>query len=415
VTEDGSIFVESSGPTSVFMMVMHRETHHEETGGERMDRKLADWIALNMVRGIGPRMANQLLQDFGTPAKVLTASPRQLAAAGLKPETIEEVRGGEALAKALVELERLESLGIDLLVLSDEDYPSLLREIHDPPIVLYLRGAWREALQQPCLAMVGSRRSSSYGGNAAQSLARELAGSQVTIVSGLARGIDAAAHRGALEVGGRTIAVVGTGLERTYPPEHRRLAEEIVAGSGAILSEFPLGTPPLPQNFPYRNRILSGLSFGVLIVEAAEHSGSLITARLATEQGRDVFAVPGNITSQTSFGPNYLIKDGAKLIQCGRDILEELPRSLRDARLGSGDLPTSDSDGATAQREFDAILLSEDERRIMELLSPDAPAHIDQLLLSSGFSPSTMMAVLLALEMKDRILQLPGKSFLRRF
>jgi len=375
-----------------------------------MRTNLVDWVALNMVRGIGPRLANQLLDRFGTPSDILTASRQQLEAAGLKGETILELKGGETLAKANAEVERLEPLGIDLVVLADEDYPALLREIHDPPIVLYLRGAWRESLRQPCLAVVGSRRSSSYGNNAAQSLARELAASHLTIVSGLARGIDAAAHRGALEAAGRTIAVVGTGLETTYPPEHQKLAEEILAASGSLLSEFPLGTPPLPQNFPYRNRILSGLSFGVLIVEAAEHSGSLITARLASEQGRDVFAVPGNITSQTSFGPNYLIKDGAKLIQCGRDVLEELPRAMRDPLLFPREAPT----GSPPERAIEPLLLTEEEGLVLALLTPDAPAHIDQLLLSTGLSPSVMMSVLLALEMKDRILQLPGKSFLRR-
>ena len=379
-----------------------------------MRTNLVDWVALNMVRGIGPRLANQLLDRFGTPSDILTASRQQLEAAGLKGETIQELKGGETLAKANAEVERLEPLGIDLVVLADEDYPALLREIHDPPIVLYLRGAWRESLRQPCLAVVGSRRSSSYGNNAAQSLARELAASHLTIVSGLARGIDAAAHRGALEAAGRTIAVVGTGLETTYPPEHQKLAEEILAASGALLSEFPLGTPPLPQNFPYRNRILSGLSFGVLIVEAAEHSGSLITARLAYEQGRDVFAVPGNITSQTSFGPNYLIKDGAKLIQCGRDVLEELPRTMHDPLLFPREARTGSSVASLPERALEPLLLTEEEGLVLALLTPDAPAHIDQLLLSTGLSPSVMMSVLLALEMKDRIIQLPGKSFLRR-
>src|SRR5205085_12050648 len=192
------------------------------------------------------------------------------------------------LEKANAEIERLEQLNARVITLEDEDYPGLLREIHDPPIALYVRGDLTKAYAQPCLAIVGSRRCSTYGVNAAQLLARELAANGITIVSGLARGIDAAAHRGALEVaetGAQTIAIVGTGLETTYPKEHKKLEAQIIA-SGAVLSEFPLGTPPLPQNFPYRNRILSGLCFGVLVVEAAEHSGSLITARLAYEQSR---------------------------------------------------------------------------------------------------------------------------------
>ena len=377
-----------------------------------MRADVADWVALNMIRGIGPRLANQLLKQFGNPSNVFTASRLALEKAGLKPETIRELHDSEILGKANAEIERLDALGIGLIVLEDEAYPALLREIHDPPLVLYGRGDWEEAWSRPCLAIVGSRRCSSYGINAARSLARELAGSGLTIVSGLARGIDAAAHRGALEAGGKTIAVVGTGLESTYPREHGKMAEEIAA-TGALISEFPLGTPPLPQNFPYRNRILSGLCFGVLIVEAAEHSGSLITARLAYEQGRDVFAVPGNITSQTSFGPNYLIKDGAKLIQCGRDVIEELPRRLKEAMLGLRPLE-SETDERNSQPDFETILLSGSERQILDLLSADVPAHIDQLLIASGLSSPEMMNALLGLEMKDRIKQLPGKSFIRR-
>lgn len=368
----------------------------------------ADWVALNMVRGIGPRSANQLLREFGTPSNVFTASRLALERSGLKPETIRDLHAREVLVRADEEIERLVPLGIELLTLGDPDYPALLREIPDPPLVLYLRGRWREAIAQPCLAVVGSRRSSSYGINAAASLARDLAAQGLTIVSGLARGIDAAAHRGALEGAGLTLAVVGTGLDTTYPAEHHPLSREIAA-AGALISEFPLGTPPLPQNFPYRNRILSGLCFAVLIVEAAEHSGSLITARMAAEQGRDVYAVPGNITSQTSFGPNYLIKDGAKLIQCARDVLEELPTDLRQRLLGLSAHPDQ-----AVQTNIDSVILTPAEQLVIDLLSADAPAHIDQLLLASQLSSPEMMNALLGLEMKDRIIQLPGKSFLRR-
>ena len=368
----------------------------------------ADWVALNMVRGIGPRSANQLLREFGTPSNVFTASRLALERSGLKPETIRDLHDREVLVRADEEIERLAPLGIELLTLGDPDYPALLREIPDPPLVLYLRGRWREAIAQPCLAVVGSRRSSSYGINAAASLARDLAAQGLTIVSGLARGIDAAAHRGALEGAGLTLAVVGTGLDTTYPAEHHPLSREIAA-AGALISEFPLGTPPLPQNFPYRNRILSGLCFAVLIVEAAEHSGSLITARMAAEQGRDVYAVPGNITSQTSFGPNYLIKDGAKLIQCARDVLEELPTDLRQHLLGLSAHPDQ-----AVQTNIDSVILTPAEQLVIDLLSADAPAHIDQLLLASQLSSPEMMNALLGLEMKDRIIQLPGKSFLRR-
>jgi DNA processing protein len=385
-----------------------------------MRADLADWIALNMIRGIGPRTANQLIDRFGSPAQVFAASRLSLGKEGLKSETIQELHDSEILEKANAEIERLERLSAVVITLEDEDYPPLLREIYDPPIALYVRGDLKRACARPCLAVVGSRRSSTYGVNAALSLSRDLAQNGLTIVSGLARGIDAAAHRGALEVareaaresGGLTIAVVGTGLETTYPKEHKKLEDEIAA-SGAVISEFPLGTPPLPQNFPYRNRVLSGLCFGVLIVEAAEHSGSLITARLAYEQGREVFAVPGNITSQTSFGPNFLIKDGAKLVQQWRDVVEELPRDVRERILGVN-RPKGDDAQSNVQPMFETVAFSDDERKLLDMITADAPSHIDQLLISSGMNSSDLMTALLGLQMKDRIRELPGKSYIKR-
>jgi DNA processing protein len=393
-----------------------------------MRADLADWIALNMIRGIGPRTANQLINCFGSPAQIFAASRLSLEKEGLKPETIRELHNSEILEKANAEIERLERLGAVVITLEDEDYPLLLREIYDPPIALYVRGDLKKACARPCLAVVGSRRSSTYGVNAALSLPRDLARNGLTIVSGLARGIDAAAHRGALEVAGEsakesskeigekikglTVAVVGTGLETIYPKEHKKLEDEIAA-SGAVISEFPLGTPPLPQNFPYRNRVLSGLCLGVLIVEAAEHSGSLITARMAYEQGREVFAVPGNITSQTSFGPNFLIKDGAKLVQHWRDIVEELPRDVKDGIL-SVDRPKSGAATSNVQPMFETVAMSDDERTLLNLITADAPSHIDQLLISSGMNSPALMSALLELQMKDRIRELPGKSYIKR-
>lgn len=377
-----------------------------------MRADLADWIALNMVRGVGPRTANQLLSRYGSPAGVFAASRLALQKEGLKPETIQELQDSSILEKANAEIERLEKLNAQVITLEDDQYPDLLREIHDPPIALYVRGDLQKALERPALAVVGSRRCSTYGVNVAESLSRDLASHGLTIVSGLARGIDAGAHRGALETNGQTIAVVGTGLETTYPKEHKKLEEQIIA-NGAVVSEFPLGTPPLPQNFPYRNRILSGLCFGVLIVEASEHSGSLITARLAYEQGREVFAVPGNITSQTSFGPNFLIKDGAKLVQIWRDVVDELPREAKEKLFGI-ERPATSNAKSNVQPIFEAVDLSDGERKILEILSVDVPAHIDQLLISSEMTSSDLMTALLGLEMKDRIRQLPGKSFIKR-
>jgi DNA processing protein len=377
-----------------------------------MRADLADWIALNMIRGIGPRTANLLLDHFGAPANVFAASRLTLEALGLKPATVSELQDSEILERANREIERLEQLNVTVITLEDVNYPTWLREIYDPPIALYVRGDLDAACHRPCLAVVGSRRCSTYGANAATSLARDLAGEGVTIVSGLARGIDGAAHRGALEAKGRTIAVIGTGIDIIYPKEHARLADEI-ASSGAIISEFPLDTPPLAQNFPYRNRVLSGLCLGVLVVEAAEHSGSLITARLAQEQGREVFAVPGNITSQTSFGPNYLIKDGAKLVQHWRDVIEEFPREMKEKIVGVERTAEAGS-SLSSQPAFEAVELSETERAVFTLLAADVPSHIDQLLMTSGLRSPELMNALLGLEMKDRIKQLPGKCFIKR-
>ena len=373
---------------------------------------LADWIALNMIRGIGPRTANLLLDRFGSPANVFASSRETLLAEGLKPATIEQLHDTEILDKAQAEIERLEAFGAQVITLADETYPQMLREIYDPPIALYIQGDLNAALASPAIAVVGSRRCSTYGTNAANFLARELAAHGVTIVSGLARGIDGAAHRGALEAGGKTVGVIGTGLDVIYPKEHKKLAEELIA-TGAIVSEFPLGTPPLAQNFPYRNRVISGLCLGVLVVEASEHSGSLITARLASEQGREVFAVPGNITSQTSFGPNYLIKDGAKLVQHWRDVIEEFPQQIKEALLGVE--PSSKTKDITPiQPAFEEVALSPNEQKLLALLAADVASHIDELLLSSGLSSPELTSALLGLEMKDRIKALPGKCFVKR-
>jgi len=373
----------------------------------RTDRKL-DWIALSLASGIGARTAGVLIDRFGSPGAVLDALPRELEIAGLKSEVIDDFNAGELRQKAEDQLQRLEKLGATILTLEDADYPALLRETYDPPIVLYVRGDFQGALAQPCIAVVGSRRCSTYGRNAAERLSRDLAAHCLTIVSGLARGIDTAAHTGALEGGGKTVAVMGTGLDDIYPKENRQLAEKICE-NGALLTEFPLGTPPVSQNFPFRNRVISGISLGVMVVEAAERSGSLITARLSYEQGREVFAVPGNITSSKSFGPNYLIKDGAKLVQIWQDVVEELPRDIKEKILSR----QLSAEAEEKQLEFE-IVLSPEEQQLLHLLSFDEPVHIDNLLVKSGLGPPSLMGALLSLEMKDKIRQLPGKSFVRK-
>lgn len=375
---------------------------------------MRDWIALNMTPGIGPRAMTKLLERFGA-AEVVFGAPRaELEQLRLRPETIESIIARDQHDEAAQELEQVRALGADILILDDGMYPALLREIADPPITLYVQGEWAACLEQPCIGVVGSRRCSTYGQNAATMLARDLAAHNVTVISGLARGIDAAAHRGALEAGGRTVAVMGTGLDKVYPREHQKLAEEILAGGGALVSEFPLQTPPTPQNFPYRNRVISGLSLGVVLVEAAENSGSLITARLALEQGREVFAVPGNITSKNSFGTNYLIKGaGAKLVQQWQDVAAELPGEIA-AKLLPPELNKKKTGAASVQMLLAPSDLSESEAAIWQLLSADEPAHIDALAETSRLSVPELMGALMRLEMRELIKQLPGKSFVRK-
>jgi DNA processing protein len=372
------------------------------------DSLLRDWLALSFVTGVGSRTAAMLIDRFGSPAACFEASDRDLASAGLQSDSIESLHESELRVRAERDLVELAGLGARVVTLADENYPALLRETYDPPIVLYVRGDLDRSLNQPAVAIVGSRRCSTYGRNVAEMLARELAARGITVISGLARGIDGAAHRGALEGNGLTIGVMATGVDDVYPKENRRIAEQILR-QGALASEFPLRTPPLSQNFPFRNRVISGLALGVMVVEGAERSGSLITARLAYEQGRDVFAVPGNITSGKSFGPNYLIKDGAKLVQTWRDVVEELPREIKTRILSAerGDLTQT-------QMAIDVVSLSDGERRVLGLLKYDEATHIDQLIGSAGMNPGQLMDALLRLEMGDRVRQLPGKCFVRR-
>lgn len=376
---------------------------------------IRDWVSLNMTPGIGPRAAAKLLERFGSAEAVYSATRAELEKLRLLPEAVESIIARDLFTRAEAEIESVRRLGADLLILDDGVYPALLREIYDPPITIYVKGAWEACLDQPCVAVVGSRRCSTYGQNAALMLARDLAQRGVTVVSGFARGIDAAAHRGALEGGGRTVAVLGTGMGEYYPRDHKRLADEIIDRGGAIVTQFPLGTPPVAENFPYRNRIISGLSLGVVVVEAAENSGSLITARLAIEQNREVFAVPGNITSRNSFGTNYLIKGaGAKLVQQWQDIAAELPPQIA-ARL----LPPPFGDKKKEKSLADQLTLvprglSGSETLVLKLLTADTPAHIDMLVEGSKLSISDLTAALLSLEVRELIRALPGRCFVRK-
>ena len=374
---------------------------------------MLEWIALNMTPGVGPRAAARLLERFGSAEGVYGALRAELERLRLRPEAVESIVLKDRHAEAARELERLRAIeGAEVLILDDGAYPALLKEIPDPPVTLYVRGAWAECLEAPCVGVVGSRRASTYGQNVALMLGRDLAARGVTVVSGLARGIDAAAHRGALEAGGRTVAVLGTGIDEVYPRDHRKLAAEILGRCGALVSQFPLATPPVAENFPYRNRIISGLSLGVVVVEASEKSGSLITARLAMEQNREVYAVPGNVTSKNSFGTNYLIKSaGAKLVQTWQDVVSEFPADLAARILPPG--LKGEGEGTNAGGAAPADLTAA-ERAVLKLIPADGPAHIDALAEASGLAASELAAALLGLELRELVRPLPGKCFVRK-
>lgn len=366
-----------------------------------------------MTQGVGPRVATKLLERFGSADGVFHARRTELESLRIRPETIDSIIAKEFHDKAETELDRVKQLGGDILILDDGSYPNLLREIADPPITLYVRGDWQGCFDLPGVGVIGSRMCSTYGENASEMLARDLGSRGICVISGLARGIDTAAHKGAIRGQGKTIAVLGTGIDGVYPKENRRLVDDILESGGAVVSQFPLGTPPLKDNFPYRNRIISGLSLGVLIIEASERSGSLITARLAMEQDREVMAVPGNITSANSYGTNYLIKCGAKLVQQWQDVVAELPSEVSAAILP----PMIEEPGngkASKQQQLVPADLSDHELKIWSLLSPDDPVHIDSLLETSGLSFGDLNASLVGLDIRDLIRVLPGKFYARR-
>ncbi len=354
------------------------------------------WIGLKAVPGIGNVTFRRLLERFGSPRSVLSASSAELATVrGVTQPAIDAIGSGGWQRFAEEECLRLRSSGASLLLFTSAEYPKSLFQIPDPPPFLYLRGELRS--RELAVAVVGSRRGTSYGLLTTGRLAEGLARHGVAVISGMARGVDTAAHKGALRVGGRTIGVLGCGIDKIYPPENRSLFAEM-AERGALVSEFPLGTLPLAENFPRRNRIISGLSHGVLVVEAAENSGSLITAQYALEQGRDVFAVPGNITFASCKGTNRLIKQGAKLVDCVEDILEELPGYEPPAA------------GIPATPKPAAFALTPKEAGIYELLAR-SPLHIDDIISQTELTAGEVSSMLLHLELKGALVPLPGKHY----
>jgi len=349
--------------------------------------------------------------------RLFEASLTELEGLGMPAQSAQFCFEGKARAAALDEMRRVVEAGGEILTPEDEAYPERLREIYDPPAVLWIRGNV-ELLARPGIAVVGTRHPSPYGSGMAEMLSRDLANRRLVILSGMARGVDTAAHKGALDAGGKTVAVWGTGIDVIYPKENKKLAENIIASGGTIVSEYPLGTFPAPQNFPIRNRILSGMSVGVLVIEAAEYSGTRITARCAMDQNRDVYAVPGNVTNKNAWGPNTLIKQGAKLTATWEDVWEDLPSHVRlqlEAEIGVNG--GSESKGGGSASLFNETPLPEHERIVLEKLRHDEATQLDDLMerLEAELGSAEVFTALFELEIAGRVKQLPGKNYVRAF
>ncbi|HPL09883.1 MAG TPA: DNA-processing protein DprA [Smithellaceae bacterium] len=379
------------------------------------------WLALKSLEGVGNTLVGPLLERFGSPASVFSAPVHELAGVrGMSRKIAEAILAFSDWDGILRQIDGLNQAGFRVVTFLDECYPKNLLNMYDRPALLYVAGVLNS--DDISIAVVGSRHASTYGRYTTDRISRELALRGVTIVSGMARGIDSCAHRGALAAKGRTIAVLGSGLDVIYPPENKKLFDAIVQ-QGAVISEYPPGTQPLPFHFPARNRIISGISYGVLVVEAGEKSGSLITAKLAMEQGREVFAIPGPIDSASSRGANHLIKQGAKLIDSVDDILEEiLPQLERTARepvspdrkatqTGS-EQPYPQKNGvperAVLEKNVETLLPT--DRKILKAIA-DGKTHADDIIQETGIPPAEAMGALMRLELQGRVLQHPGKLF----
>src|SRR5436190_16042059 len=334
------------------------------------------WLALTLTPAMGPIRGHRLVQQFGGVERVFSASLTELEAAGLPAASAQSIALGKSFSQAEEEFMKARDVGAEIISFEDEHYPARLKQIYDPPLALYVRGNG-ELLAEPSMGVVGTRHPTPYGMGMAERLSNDLASRGLVIVSGMARGVDTHAHRGALKGKGRTLAVWGTGIDVPYPRDNRRIAEAIIAAGGALVTEFSVGTFAAPQNFPIRNRIISGLSLGVLVVEAGEYSGTRITARNALEQNRELFAVPGNVTNKNAWGPNTLIKQGAKLTATWEDVVEELPANVK-AQL----VPEAAESGAPASASLfqQPENLAPHEKKIFALLRADEATHIDQLV-----------------------------------
>src|SRR5256884_5534787 len=362
------------------------------------------WLALGLTPGLASRLSARVLRRFDSPEGIFRASLPDLESCHLPAKVAQAIAKKESFKRAEKELAGIRKIaGGTFLIGRDPESPLSLLKICTPPVLLYVRGD-PQVLNLPSLSIVGTRRPTLYGTQMAQRLGRELAARGLVIVSGMARGIDAIGHQGAMDAHGRAIGVLGTGIDVCYPKENKKLYERVLE-RGAIISEFPLRTHPAPENFPVRNRIVAGLPLGVVVVEGAQYSGSLITARLAMEFGREVFGGPGTVTKPVSFSPNQLIKQGAKLVTNGADVIEELPTPVR-AALVQAEQPEAEQRNLLA-----AASLNGSEEKLYELISADEPELIDDIVETSGLNSSEVLATLFDLEMKGIVRQLPGKQF----
>lgn len=348
--------------------------------------------------------------------EIFHASLTELEALNLQAQSAQHIALGKSLELAHDEYAKAAAEQIEILCADDPRWPARLSEIYDPPLMLYVRGS-SEILSRPGVAVVGTRHPTPYGIGMAERLSCDLATRGMVIFSGLARGVDAAAHRGAIKARGQTVAVFGTGVDVIYPRENKKIVDGILECGGALISEFPLASFAAPQNFPIRNRIISGLSLGVLVVEAGEYSGTRITARCALEQSRELFAVPGNVTSRNSWGPNTLIKQGAKLTATWEDVWEELPADIKNQLESERPAAASEEKPQTASLFSGDGQLSPRERKLLTVLRPDESMHIDVLIerVEKEMSSSEVFAALFELELDGKIKQLPGKNFVRSF
>jgi DNA processing protein len=376
-----------------------------------LDEERLAWLALALAPGLGPKRILDAVKQLEAVSQIFTLPLTALEGLRFPAEAAQFIFDGKARQAAEEEWARVAAQGATVLTYGCPEYPERLKEIYDPPPVMWVRGPVT-LLSRPSIAVVGTRHPSPYGSGMAEILSRDLALRRLLIVSGMARGIDSSAHRGALGARMPTVAVWGTGIDVVYPKENKKLAEEILAGGGVIISELPMGTFPAPQNFPRRNRILSGLSVAVLVVEAAENSGTRVTARCAADQNRDLFAVPGNVTNKGSWTPNTLIKQGAKLVATWEDVWEDLPSQVR-LEL-EAEAPAESNSETTASLLPDPVLRPE-EAIVLEVLRTDESLQIDEILdlVETQLTSSEVFTALFELEITGRVRSLPGKNYVR--